>query len=95
VKANGEIISTIPSLRGETVFARPTNMHHASFDSIPMRRAHSQRAADNLHRIINSETIITRALKYSVSHFIDCNPVARRLCASLIDFSKAATQTRE
>jgi len=34
VKANGEIISTIISLRGETVFARPTNMHHANFDSI-------------------------------------------------------------
>ena len=32
MKANGEIISTIPTLRGETVFARLTNMHHARFD---------------------------------------------------------------
>jgi hypothetical protein len=39
----------------------------------------SRRAAGNLHRNFKIETIIARALKYSVSHFIDCNLVARRL----------------
>jgi hypothetical protein len=44
---------------------------------------------------LNRETIIARALKYSVSHFIDCDAVARRLCASPIVSGKAANQTRE
>jgi len=35
VQANGEIISTIISLRDETVFAVSTNVHRSNFDSIP------------------------------------------------------------
>ena len=51
-----------------------------SFDSITDRVGrNSRRGRQPLHRIFNSETIIARALKYSVSHFIDCHPVARRL----------------
>jgi hypothetical protein len=36
VKANGEIISTIISLRDETVFAVSTNVRRSSFDSTPV-----------------------------------------------------------
>jgi hypothetical protein len=39
--------------------------------------------------------IIARALKYSVSHFIDCHAVARRLCTSLIASSNAADEMRK
>jgi hypothetical protein len=52
-------------------------------------------AADNLRHQSKGETIIARALKYSVSHFIDCDAVARRLCASLIASSNAADETRK
>jgi sulfonate transport system substrate-binding protein len=41
------------------------------------------------------ETIVAHALKYSVSHFIDCDPVARRLCALLIASCNAPDPTRE
>jgi sulfonate transport system substrate-binding protein len=58
-------------------------------------RASSRRKADNLHRIPKAEMFIARALKYSVSHFIDCNPAARRLRASLIAFGNAVDQIRE
>jgi sulfonate transport system substrate-binding protein len=53
--------------------------------------------ADNVHQDDGSETIVARRLEYSVSHFIDCHPVARRLWASLIDhvIDKPASQTRE
>jgi hypothetical protein len=34
-------------------------------------------------------------LKYSVSHFIDCDAVARRLCASLIASGNAADEMRK
>jgi hypothetical protein len=36
VKADGEIISTILSLCGELVFARPTNMQRYKFDATPI-----------------------------------------------------------
>src|ERR1700674_53281 len=39
-------------------------------------------AADGLHHNLKIETIIARALQYSVGHFIDCNPVTRRLLQS-------------
>jgi hypothetical protein len=32
------------------------------------------------HQVSKSETIIARERESSVSHFIDCNPVALRLC---------------
>jgi sulfonate transport system substrate-binding protein len=41
---------------------------------------------------LKSEAIITGAPEYSVSHFIDCKPTARRLCASLIASRDAADQ---
>src|ERR1700730_5202464 len=39
-------------------------------------------AADGLHRNLKIETIIGRGAEYSVGHFIDCNPVTRRLLRS-------------
>jgi len=41
---------------------------------------------------LKSEAIITGAPEYSVSHFIDCKPTARRVCASLIASRDAADQ---
>jgi len=41
------------------------------------------------------ETIIASALKYSVSHFIDCDAAARRLCASLVASGNAADELRK
>jgi len=52
-------------------------------------------AADNRRHPSKGETIIARALKTSVSHFIDCDAVARRLCASLIASGDAADETRK
>jgi hypothetical protein len=92
VQANGEIISTIISLRDETVFAVSTNVHRSNFDSIPTVSSISRWAAGSLHHNLKIETIIARALQYLVGHFIDCNPVTRRLLASLIDSSDAAKQ---
>jgi hypothetical protein len=46
--------------------------------------------ANNFHRTLNSETIIARAPIYTVSHFIDCDAVARTLYASPLSSSRAA-----
>jgi len=52
-------------------------------------------SANNLRRGSQRETIIASAWKYSVSHFIDCDAVARRLCASLIASGNAADEMRK
>jgi hypothetical protein len=64
----------------------PNSIRYRLFQAI------SRRAADGLHHNLKLETIIARARQYSVGHFIDCNPVTRRLLASLIDSSDAAQQ---
>jgi hypothetical protein len=46
----------------------------------------------NFHRASKSEAIVARATKHSVSHFIDCDPAAHRLRASLIASRDAADQ---
>jgi sulfonate transport system substrate-binding protein len=46
----------------------------------------------NFHRASKSEAIVARATKHSVSHFIDCDPAAHRLRASLIASRNAADQ---
>jgi len=52
-------------------------------------------SASNLRRDLQRDTIIASALKYSVSHFIDCDAAARRLGASLIASSNAADEMRK
>jgi hypothetical protein len=52
----------------------------------------SRRSADKLHHHIKAEMFIARSAKYSVSHFIDCNAVALRLCASLLASGNAADE---
>src|SRR5216683_5443835 len=64
----------------------PTSIRYRLFQAI------SRWAVGSLHHNSKIETIIARALQYSVGHFIDCNPVTRRLLASLIDSSDAARQ---
>ena len=49
-------------------------------------------SANNLRRDLPRETIIASALKYSVSHFIDCDAAARRLCESLVASGNAADE---
>jgi hypothetical protein len=51
--------------------------------------------ANNLRRDLQRETIIASASKYSVSHFIDCDAVARRLCASPIASGNAVDEMRK
>jgi sulfonate transport system substrate-binding protein len=46
----------------------------------------------NFHRASKSEAIVARATKHSVSHFIDCDPAAHRLRASLMASRNAADQ---
>jgi len=52
-------------------------------------------SANNLRRDLQRETIIASASKYLVSHFIDCDAAARRLCASLIASGNAADEMRK
>jgi hypothetical protein len=47
-------------------------------------------ASTTFHRDSESEMIIARLPKYSVSHFIDADAIAHRLCASLIAAGNAA-----
>jgi len=61
----------------------------------PVSSSKQTLAADNICCNSEAETIIVRALKTSVSHFIDCDAVARRLCASLIAPGHAANETRK
>jgi hypothetical protein len=63
-------------------------------DTNPFERIHAG-PTNNLYRNLNSETIIARVLKYSVSHFIDYKPLTRRLWASLSIQAKQQNQTRE
>jgi hypothetical protein len=49
---------------------------------------------DNFHRTLNRETIIARASIYTVSHFIDCDAVARTLCVSPLSSSRAAKSSQ-
>src|SRR6185295_9887288 len=49
-------------------------------------------SASNLRRDLPRDTIIASALKYSVSHFIDCDAAARRLRVSLIVSSNTADE---
>jgi predicted xylose isomerase-like sugar epimerase len=80
----------ISSLHDATVSDRSTNRHHVG--SIRNRRPEAifRSRADNFHHTLNRETIIARALKYTVSHFIDCDAVARTLCVSPLNSSRAA-----
>src|SRR5207245_11210243 len=48
-----------------------------------------------LRRKFKAEMFIARSAKYSVSHFIDCGAVARRLCASLVASSNTADEMRK
>jgi hypothetical protein len=70
-------------------------VHRSEFDATTDLLEKFTLAADNRRRTLKAETIIARPLKYSVSHFIDCHAVARRLHASLIASSKTADQTRK
>ena len=93
MKANGEIISTLISSRDETVFVRSQDMQQPAPIQFCRRPTSSCRAADTFHLRVSNETIIAGASKYSVSHFIDCEPVARTLGASLIASRNAADHT--
>ncbi|HEX9469821.1 MAG TPA: hypothetical protein VF957_09790, partial [Bradyrhizobium sp.] len=52
-------------------------------------------ASTIFHRDSKSETIISRTLKYSISHFIDRDPIAHRLCAALNTSGNAADHIKE
>jgi hypothetical protein len=52
-------------------------------------------SADKLRHGFNADTFVARAAKYSVSHFIDCVSVARRLCASPIASRNTADEMRK
>jgi hypothetical protein len=54
----------------------------SSFDSNFIERVITAKQTNFFHDSKN-ETIVVRWSKYSDSHFIDCNPIARRLSASL------------
>ena len=52
-------------------------------------------ASTTFHRDSKSEPIIARTPKYSVSHFIDADAIAHRLCASLTAAGNAADHIRK
>jgi hypothetical protein len=60
VKANGEIISTISSLRDETVFAQSKNVRRSKFEAMLIFRAGSRWETDNHYRNLKTGTIIAR-----------------------------------
>jgi sulfonate transport system substrate-binding protein len=93
VKANGEIISTLISSRDETVFVRSQDMQRPAPIQFCRLPTSSYRTEDTFHLRASNETIIAGASRYSVSHFIDCEPVARTLGASLIALRNAADHT--
>jgi hypothetical protein len=68
----------------ETVLVLSTNVHRPQFGAVPICSSEFMPAADKFRNDSANERIVARGLEYSVSHFIDCNPVARRLWASPI-----------
>jgi hypothetical protein len=82
VKANGEIISTRYCYAVKR-FLRPRQAR-IGHDRCAGERFAPVRVAQQTTFFSDSknETIVARERKSSVSHFIDCDPVARKLCAS-------------
>jgi hypothetical protein len=79
VKANGEIISTIPLFCDQTVLRRQQSSIELKSMWRRALRANSCLPADNARQGDESEMIVAGSLEYSVSHFIDCHLVARTL----------------
>jgi hypothetical protein len=64
---------------------------HARRDHL-LDRFRARHSADKLRDGFQAEMFIARSANYSVSHFIDCRAIARRLCASLIASGNTADE---